>query len=103
MNRTMPQQVRGAPTISELAALIRDLKKDIGDDYRCTDDPDDKTPGMCLTIGADEEGWSYQTGDNSYTGGAYGYAHWGVGHIYRNSNSREVARNILDDLAELFY
>ena len=103
MNKTMPKELRGAPSIKELASLIVDLKKSIQDDFRCSDDPDDKTPGIQITIGADENGWNYQTGDNSYTGGAYGYSHWGIGYIYRNSNSREVAKEVLDDLAQQIY
>jgi hypothetical protein len=90
------------PTISELYPLVKAVKADICDDYRCSDDPDDSTPGITLTVGANEEGdWSYQTGDNSYTGGAYGYPHWAVVYIYRNSNCREIAREILSELGNL--
>jgi hypothetical protein len=83
---------------AELASLVRDLIPDIGDDYRASDDPSDDTPGMQITIGADANGWSYQTGDNSYTGGAYGYAYWGLGSIYRDSDPDDVAESMLSDL-----
>jgi hypothetical protein len=89
---------------AELTALIKGLKKDIGDEYRAYDDGpiDDKgPPSMLVTVGADARQWSYQTGDNSYSGGAYGYAHWAVVAIDRRSNSRAVADDMLDQLAEL--
>jgi hypothetical protein len=81
-----------------LTALIAGLIPKIGDDYRASDDPSDDVPGMQITIGADEDGWSYQTGDNSYTGGAYGYQYWGLGAIYRDSDPAEVAEELLRDL-----
>ena len=96
MKTSMPTEVKGAPTIAELAALIRAIKPDICDDY--VEEVGD-IPSIMLTIGADENGWSYQTGDNSYTGGAYSYARWGVGYVTRRRNSRDLAREILDDLA----
>lgn len=96
----MPKELKGAPTIEELARLVRAIKPDICDDY--VEEKGD-TPSIQLTIGADEEGWSYQTGDNSYTGGAYDYASWGIGYITRRCNSREVAKEILADLASQIY
>lgn len=90
------------PTVTELASLIVSLKKTIGDEYRAYEDDDSTTPSMLVTIGANEKGeWNYQTGDNSYSGGAYGFPHWAVVAIDRRSNSREVARDIRDQLADL--
>ena len=89
------------PTIQSIRALLIALKPDIGDDFRCTDDRDDTTPGMLVTIGADGKGrasWSYQTGDNSFTGGAYGYPHWALVYLYRNSNCTELAKDAIDEL-----
>lgn len=91
------------PTIAELTSLIVSLKKEIGDEYRASDDPDDDTPGMAITIGCGYNGWSYQTGDNSYTGAAYGYPLWGVGSIYRNTNSRQLARELIEDALNQAY
>lgn len=89
----------------EIRALLIQLKPTIGDDYRATDDPDDNLPGMAVTVGAtvtDDGGisWSYQTGDNSFTGGAYGHATWGIGYLYRRSNCAEVADSIVDEIAD---
>lgn len=90
------------PLIKDLRALIIDLKGQIMDDYRAQGCEEDPNPSMDLTIGANEEGeWSYQTGDNSYSGGAYFYPHWAVTSIDRRSNATEVAREIRDQLADL--
>jgi hypothetical protein len=105
--KTIDQQIDGM--IPEWTRLFKMLKPDIGDDYRATDDPDDDKPGMCVTIGftpADEENdasWSYQTGDNSYTGGAYGHPHWAVCYLYRTSNSRELAKDAADQIGEIIF
>lgn len=84
--------------------LLISLKAQIGDEYRASEFED--KPGMCVTIGftpSDESkdaSWSYQTGDNSYTGGAYGHANWAVISLYRRSNCTELAKEIADQLAE---
>lgn len=83
--------------LAELTSLATELIPTIGDDYRI-DGQDDDTPTMQVTIGADRKGWSYQTGDTSCTGGAYGYAHWGVGYLTRDTEPAEFARDILQDL-----
>lgn len=103
------------PTVKDLSALLRDLKRDIEDDYRCQGfeaadyDGGRKIGGlpglpcMTVTIGwSDETGkWDYQTGDNSYTGGAYCYPHWAVVDLYRRSDSRALARDIRSQLVDL--
>jgi hypothetical protein len=90
------------PTIKTLSALIRSYKPEICDDY--VDEPGD-TPYITLTIGCDTTTgeWSYQSGDNSYSGGAYGYPDWAVITVSRRSDSRALARDIQDQLADLFY
>lgn len=85
----------------EMVRLIKMLKKSIGDEFRGSGSEDATTPSMDVTVGADADGWSYQTGDNSYTGGAYGYATWAVVTIDRRSNSREVADDIVSQLFDL--
>ncbi len=93
------------PTIKELRALFVALKKQIGDEYRASDDPQDDTPGMYVTIGNDPKtgAWTWQTGDNSYTGGAYGSPDWAVVSLYRRSDSAALAREAIDQLADLAY
>lgn len=87
--------------VNQWAALLRLLKRDIGDEYRRPGDPEDTTPGMLVTFGLDERGgWSYQTGDNSYTGGAYGFHYWGLAYLNRRSNCKELAQGAFNDAAE---
>lgn len=89
---------------SDWRKLLISLKADIGDDYRCSDDPDDTTPGMLVTIGftpASEDkdaSWHYQTGDNSYSGGAYFHKTWAVVYLYRRANCRALANDAADEI-----
>lgn len=92
---------------SEVAHLLKALKREIGDEYRASED--DTVPGMLVTVGAEPaEGpgggvsWGYQTGDNSYTGGAYGFPHWAVIYLYRRSNCYELAKDAVEELLEQF-
>lgn len=85
---------------TELYRLCRAVKSDISEEYRAFEEDD--IPGIQLTVGtnADMSDWSYQTGDNSYTGGAYGYPYWGVVGVYRASNCRQLAQDIIDQIRE---
>lgn len=89
------------PTIRDLSSLIKSLKPSIMDDYRAWEDA--SLPSMLLTVGWDAEdgSWDYQTGDNSFSGSAYFYPHWGVVAVYRRSNSLDLARDIRGQLADL--
>ena len=92
------------PLIKDLAALFVSLKKQICDDYRASEDSDDTTPAMSVTIGANEKGeWAYQTGDNSFTGGAYSFPHWSTVTLQRRSNSTELARDVVNELANIIH
>ena len=94
------------PTIRELSTLVRHVSQRVprandpgADDYRMDQD---SLPSIDLTIGfnPDDGSWSYQTGDNSFTGGAYGYPIWAVTAIYRRQDSRAVARDLINQLYE---
>ena len=91
------------PSIKDLSALIRALKPTITQDYRAYPDCDDDTvPSMLLTVGWSIDGsWDWQTGDTSYSGGAYCHPHWGTVAITRRADSRQLAREIRDQLAEV--
>lgn len=97
---------KNLPSIKDLSALLKDLKPTIGDDYRPQgfdyDEEGDGLPGMTVTIGWSEKTgeWAFQTGDNSYTGGAYCYPHWAVVDLYRRSDTRAMARDIRQQLAD---
>lgn len=54
-----------------------------------------------LTVGADGNGkddWNYQTGDNSYTGGAYGYRNWAVVYVGVDEPIKDIVDDIIDQL-----
>lgn len=80
--------------------LLMALKGDIRDEYRASDE--DTEPSMQVTIACDDmgESWSYQTGDNSYMGDAYGLPHWAVISLNRDSNVRELVSDIVSQLSE---
>ena len=94
--------MKNLPKQNDIRKLLVALKADIRDDYRASDDPSDTLPGMMVTIGWTPEtgGWNYQTGDNSFTGGAYGHLVWAVVYLYRSSNCAELADEAIEELAE---
>jgi hypothetical protein len=99
---TMKTKSIKLPTITELTGLFRALKKDIHDDFRAEGMV---VPSMDVTVGwtAETGAWNYQTGDNSFTGGAYGHRDWAVVVLTRRSNSRDIAVDVRDQLSDQFY
>lgn len=90
------------PSIKELYTLCRGVKSQVRVDDECRAFEDDTIPGIQLTVGCNDDGnWNYQTGDNSYTGGAYGFRHWAVVGVYRDSNCLKLAKEIQRDLRDL--
>lgn len=70
----------------EVELLLKQIKGSISAD----EDP------LLVTIGASvlEDSsvvWGWQTGDNSFTGGAYGFPHWVTVDLYRGRGSNCVA------------
>jgi hypothetical protein len=86
----------------EFVELVEALIPEIGDEDRIGGDEDD-VPCMELTIACNNNGdqWNYQTGDNSYTGGAYSLPHWAVLYLSRDSDPVEVANEAIDQLLDL--
>lgn len=84
----------------EFTVLLKALKPNIRDEYRA--DEEDILPSMSVTFSADADllFWNYQTGDNSFTGGAYGCPFWGVVTLYRRSISRDLARDAIDQIVD---
>ena len=72
---------------------------------------DDCSPeGMDLTIATNGEAndcdtadWTFQTGDNSYTGSCYHYRHWAVTTVYPDTNPSETATELINQLDESFF
>lgn len=62
----------------------------------------DNMEGLCLTVGYNPKSkeWDYQTGDNSYTGAAYHYPIWGVTTIFPRSRSKDLAREVVDQILD---
>ena len=92
----------------EIHRFIQALIPQIGDEYRATDE--DTEPSMQLTIACNDSmtEWNYQTGDNSYFGGAYGLPHWAIVYLYRDSKPEDIVshifsewQNLLDDCVEI--
>jgi hypothetical protein len=55
--------------------------------------------GMDVTVATtDGKEYTYQTGDNSYTGGCYHYQHWAVNTLFRNTDCLSMARDIVRGL-----
>jgi hypothetical protein len=64
----------------------------------------DPTPYVDVTIGCTfdfTEGcitWSYQTGDNIFTGGAYGHREWFTTSILSRSNCKDLAKDLIEEI-----
>ena len=86
--------------VDEVAELLHELQSTIGDEYRASPDDDD-TPGMQVTIATtDGISWTYQTGDNSYSGSCYHHPYWGVMSLYPDSDVHDVAKQGVDEILE---
>ena len=98
--RTQTENMNPAPLSAEVYADIKnfifgniDVFRKDAQEYEYLD----------LTIACDEAGesWNYQTGDNSFTGGAYGLPHWAVTSIQPDSDPLEVYTDVIDQLENL--
>ena len=83
----------------------RDTAKEIESEVLDNDPDCQEYIGLDLTIAVSETGdsWNFQTGDNCYTGGAYGLAHWAVTSIYADTDPLDVYTEVIDQLEELMY
>lgn len=86
-----------------LIRLIKACQSQIENDPECYADPENENiPSMQITISNNYEctTWSYQTGDNSYTGSCYGDPFWGVGYVHLEYSAESIADELINDLAE---
>jgi hypothetical protein len=104
--QTIEQQI--AELKPDWAKLVSALIPEIQDDFRASEfDDEDSEPSMCLTIGFTPEteerdaSWGYQTGDNSFTGGAYSHPHWAVVTLTRDCKPEEIANEIERELLDI--
>lgn len=84
---------------NELAQVLIAIKKDMRkhDYYGNPEKECEITIGYC----PDKKDWDIQTGDNSFSGAAYGFPHWGVGNIYPTTNCKDLAIDLIDQIADL--
>lgn len=87
-------------TVKELYKLCRATKDSIEDNFRASEE--DTEPSTLLTVGTDQTGniGGSQTGDNSFTGGAYGSPIWAVVYVYRCSNCHDLAVELQEQIVE---
>lgn len=92
----------------ELYDLLVAIKKnydwcwlDRNTDHGSNDEPSyvDVTIGCTFCWKEGEITWNYQTGDNSYTGGAYGHSEWFTTSLLRRSNCKELAADLAEEIA----
>jgi hypothetical protein len=59
--------------------------------------------GLDLTIACNDQGdkWTYQTGDNSFTGSCYSLPHWAVTAVFENTTASELIEDVTRQLEEL--
>lgn len=86
--------------VSDFLDILEALKPTIEDDFRAWEDDEDGDPSILVTFGSDGNEWSFQTGDNSYSGGAYFYPHWGVVALYRDSDCFSLALDAYDQIMD---
>jgi hypothetical protein len=94
------------PTKKALVKLVKAIKEDVRQHGGNAFSFQTGAKSLTLTVGASGEGrdsWSFQTGDNSFMGGAYLYPHWAVVEVSVRDNAEEVADDILDQLANLWH
>lgn len=84
MSKTLPI------TKGEIISLLKDCRQHSGDDWGC------------LTIGINDDAtaWGYQTGDNSFIGGAYGFPNWGVVDVDAETDLSDAADDMIAQLEE---
>jgi len=58
----------------------------------------DVTIGCTFNLGAGEISWNYQTGDNSFTGGAYGHPEWFNVTLCSRSNCWGLTGDLISEI-----
>jgi hypothetical protein len=77
--------------ITNITKLIKEIKNYVG-----------RGESLDITVGYNPESkeWSYQTGDNSFSGSAYFYPVWGVTTIYPRSKSKDLAKDVINQILD---
>lgn len=86
--------------LESLSKIIKSLSSNVTDDMI---DHDWESPAIQITLGISVTNntisWGWQSGDNSYTGGAYSYPYWGIGYVGKDLNDEEC-KSLANDLLE---
>lgn len=85
---------------SDLLELVTSIISDIGYDDRPFEDGSSPI-SITISVNYDCTEWTYQTGDNSYTGPCYMHPYWGVSDLYRDSDPERVTDYLIRDLADV--
>jgi hypothetical protein len=99
--------LRALPSLRQnLYRLLVEIKKD--QDWRKQDDSEDEpyidvTIGCTINLGQGTISWNFQTGDNSFTGGAYGHPEWFTTSIMRRSNCKDLARELAGEIEDYIH
>jgi hypothetical protein len=93
------------PTIRDLQRELTRLKSYIEEETALYEEEtalyEEETAHLDVTLACDESGYALQIGDNSFTGAAYSFRHWGVGTLWRSSNCTELARELIENCRDL--
>jgi hypothetical protein len=101
-------QVLSQECIHDIGAFITTLKvetpMDINGGCECNAKYEDDCEclAMTLTVSCNDDGtrWTYQTGDNSFSGACYMHPHWSVQQIVKGDDIAELLQSIVNDLNE---
>ncbi len=91
----MKNIIDNLPSKELLIELIENIRT------RDIDQDDEYIDITIASNGKDPNDWGFQTGDNSYSGACYSYHHWAIGSIDFQTDPKELATDLLDQLEEL--
>ena len=99
-----PERVYDPSFKEDLVKIIESIATEYEKYYK----DDEEIEYLQLTVGTNGDvcevsgslQYGYQTGDNSYTGGAYGFRTWGLGFIDDETDPDEQADEIIEQLSE---
>ena len=91
------------PTKQALNTLVKELKRYMLENPDLFWDVETEQYETTLTIGFDglTKTYGFQIGDNSYSGGAYGYPYWAVVMITNNLSNRDIVDCIVNQFHDI--
>jgi hypothetical protein len=80
-----------------LESILKDYKSNIDDDMK---DHADELPSIQITIATNDDAqeFGFQSGDNSFSGACYHYPIWHTDYLFRRSNCKKLASNMINEL-----